>query len=284
MVIQFLWWGYHILELSQLTAETDVAMNKRVTMIIGEALVFFPILFLGIWKIRSAIRKEIELNKRQSNFLLSVTHELKTPIASTRLYIQTILKRKSLEEEKKSELLNKALQENARLESLIKNILTASRIENHKVELNPIRTKIETLAKPIIDNWIAKGANIEEISLGSEAPVDHFIFETILNNLIDNALKYSQENAGISVTAHVRKDFTFIIVKDKGIGIPDAQKERIFKQFYRVGEEMTRTEKGSGIGLYLVSQFAKLHGGSVSVDDNPEGKGSVFIAKLSIHV
>lgn len=276
MIIQFLWWGYHIYELSQLTAETDVVMNKRVTMIIGEALVFFPILFLGIWKIRSAIRKEIELNKRQSNFLLSVTHELKTPIASTRLYIQTILKRKSLDEDKRNELLQKALQENARLESLIENILTASRIENHKVEVFKENVNLDVELKRITGTFIVEESLIQiHNSVESDVNIDKFIFETILANILDNAIKYSPENSPIEIFTSTKDGNLIIEVKDRGVGIAENQRKEIFKQFVRVGNEETRTEKGSGIGLFLVAEFVKLHGGNITVKNNSP-KGSIF--------
>lgn len=281
VVIQFLWWGYHILELSKLTAETDVVMKKRVTMIIGEALVFFPILFLGFWKIRHAIKKEIDLNKRQSNFLLSVTHELKTPIASTRLYLQTVLKRKSLEEEKRSELLQKALQENARLESLIENILTASRIENHKVEVFKESVDLELELQRIKATFVVEESQIEiRNSVSGNIQLDKFIFETILTNLIDNAIKYSPASSPIEICAVKQGQNLVLEVKDLGVGIPESKRKDIFKQFVRIGSEETRTQKGSGIGLFLVAEFVKLHDGSVEVVSNGN-KGSIFKITLN---
>jgi signal transduction histidine kinase len=115
VLIQFLWWGFHIIQLtSELTGESD-AIGKRIVMIMGEGAVFLLLLLVGIWQIRRAIIKELKLSERQNNFLLSVTHELKTPLAANKLYLQTIKKR-DLTKEQTQELIDKALNENGRLE------------------------------------------------------------------------------------------------------------------------------------------------------------------------
>src|SRR5690554_7481691 len=104
VVLQFVWWGYHLIELTS-EIKTPDAQQKRIIMIIGEGLVFFFLLLLGLWKIRSSIQKEMRLSKRQNNFLLSVTHELKTPLTSNKLYLQTLLKRSNLEREQQEDLI-----------------------------------------------------------------------------------------------------------------------------------------------------------------------------------
>jgi K+-sensing histidine kinase KdpD len=140
VVLQFLWWGFHLIELTQATGDDTGVISKRITMIVGEGAVFLVLLFLGLWKIRSSVRKEFELSQRQNNFLLSVTHELKTPIASNKLYLQTIQKR-NLDEEQRLDLLSKAIIENERLEKLIDNILNAARVESQ--EIKPIKEYVE---------------------------------------------------------------------------------------------------------------------------------------------
>ena len=133
VVVQFIWWGFHLVDLNhQLHAESSVAY-KRVTMVIGEGIVFLLLLVVGIWQIHRSIRKDLLLSKRQKNFLLSVTHELKTPLAANKLYIQTVTKRE-LSKEQSNELLQKAIDENTRLERMIDNILNASRLENNALQ------------------------------------------------------------------------------------------------------------------------------------------------------
>ena len=129
VLLQVIWWGYQIIDLGALADQSTEDTSRRIFMIIGEGGVFILILMAGFWKIQQSIGKEIELSKRQNNFMLSVTHELKTPLTSIQLVLQTLMKRK-LKEEDKEDLLSKALSANQRLAVLIDNILNASRLEN----------------------------------------------------------------------------------------------------------------------------------------------------------
>ena len=132
VILQFIWWGYHLIELTKELDSQQSIVSNRVFMIMSEGFVFFTILLLGLWKVRTSIKKELKYSVRQNNFLLSVTHELKTPLAANKLYLQTILKRE-LKADKKKELIEKAIAENLRLEGMVDNILNASRIENDAV-------------------------------------------------------------------------------------------------------------------------------------------------------
>jgi two-component system, OmpR family, phosphate regulon sensor histidine kinase PhoR len=134
VVIQFVWWGYHLIQLTEQIGSSDTEISRKITMILGEGSVFLLILTLGLWQIKSAIKKEHLLSDRQNNFLVSVTHELKTPLASTKLYLQTLLKR-DFEKVKREELIQKAIVENERLEEIVESILTASRLENNMIRL-----------------------------------------------------------------------------------------------------------------------------------------------------
>ena len=152
VIIQFIWWGYHLIELTQELVKKDELISKRVTMIMGEGTVFLVILFLGIWQIRRSIYKELKLSERQNNFLLSVTHELKTPLAANKLYIQTISKRE-LSKDQQNDLLRKAIDENRRLENMIDNILNASRLENNALSIEKEKFYLNTLVKEIIKRF-----------------------------------------------------------------------------------------------------------------------------------
>jgi signal transduction histidine kinase len=283
VLLQFLWWGFHLIELSKQSTLDPSLVNRKILMIVGEGSVFLIILVFGLYKISSSIRKELTFSQRQSNFLLSITHELKTPIAATKLYLQTLNKR-VLTEDKKEELLNKALEENERLELLIDNILNASRLDNNA--LSPIKSEIEfkTIALQIVERFTKRFQDLKiklEIEKSATLSADRFMLETILMNLIENAIKYAGKEAEITVFCMKTPNHIIFGVKDNGPGIPDAEKDIIFNKFYRSGNEETRETKGSGLGLYIVSEFVRLHYGTIQCKNNPV-KGCIFEINLPI--
>ena len=283
VIVQFIWWGYHLIELTQALDANEKIVEKRIAMVIGEGFVFIVLLLIGLWKIRASVRKEFELSQRQNNFLLSVTHELKTPIAANKLYLQTIQKRNP-DDAQREELLAKALKENERLEKLIDNILHAARVENRAMQ--PIKEEIEL--SHFLQNRINQfrkrypEAQIDLVELDKiMISFDIFMIETVLSNLIDNAVKYSPQSPQITVTAVRENNEIVFSVADKGIGISLEEQKRIFSKFYRVGDEEIRTQKGSGLGLYISQEFVKLHKGIIGFKSNKE-KGSIFYFKLPL--
>lgn len=283
VIVQFIWWGYLLIELTQALDVNEKIVEKRIAMVIGEGFVFIVLLLIGLWKIRASVRKEFELSQRQNNFLLSVTHELKTPIAANKLYLQTIQKRNP-DDAQREELLAKALKENERLEKLIDNILHAARVENRAMQ--PIKEEIEL--SHFLQNRINQfrkrypEAQIDLVGLDKiMISFDIFMIETVLSNLIDNAVKYSPQSPQITVTAVRENNEIVFSVADKGIGISLEEQKRIFSKFYRVGDEEIRTQKGSGLGLYISQEFVKLHKGIIGFKSNKE-KGSIFYFKLPL--
>ena len=201
VILQFIWWGYHIIDLTQEVSGEIEIVNNRVTMILGEGAVFLLILIAGIWYVRRSIIRDIKLSERQSNFLLSVTHELKTPLASNKLYLQTIVKRE-LEKEQRDQLLIKAIEENDRLERMIDNILNASRLENKALQVTKEHFELNSLAKSSIDRFkqLAPNADFKlEMETKQQSTGDRLLIETILNNLIENALKYAGRSSEITI-------------------------------------------------------------------------------------
>ena len=184
VLLQFIWWGYQIIDLGALADQSKEDTSRRILMIIGEGGVFILILMAGFWKIQQSIGKEIELSKRQNNFMLSVTHELKTPLTSIQLVLQTLMKRK-LKEEDKEDLLSKALSANQRLAVLIDYILNASRLENDGFKpksnvfpLNSFLNKtIEDLRKTHPSAVFNMDSQLDCIT------ADTYMIETIFNNL-----------------------------------------------------------------------------------------------------
>jgi K+-sensing histidine kinase KdpD len=255
----------------------------RILMVIGEGSVFLLILLLGLWKIRSSIQKDIRLSQRQSNFLLSVTHELKTPLASNKLYLQTLLKRSTLDREKQEELINHAIVENNRLENMIENILTATRIENHVFKLQLETIDLSKLLKFTAQKWSNQRRELAyDIQEDIAANVDSFVFETVLLNLLDNAYKYSGDSSTIEVYLKRKGDNLIWGVKDNGQGVPEKFAATIFDKFVRIGNEETRLEKGTGLGLYITRQLIKAHGGEIQYLNN-EPTGANFKITLNDH-
>lgn len=275
VVLQFAWWGYHLIELSTEISDQENQPN-RILMIIGEGSVFFLILLLGLWKIRSSIQKDIRLSQRQSNFLLSVTHELKTPLASNKLYLQTLLKRSNLDREKQEELLDNAIKENVRLENMIENILTATRIENHGLQLQKETINLSQFLIEKTERWAKQRRPIDfNIHPDVSANVDPFVIETALINLLENAYKYAGPKAKITVYLHQNREGLVWGVKDTGQGISDKFANSIFEKFVRIGNEETRMEKGTGLGLYIVKQLIRAQGDDISYESNAP-QGSIF--------
>jgi signal transduction histidine kinase len=281
VVLQFSWWAYHIIQLTQEVGYEQAAVNKRIGMIIGEGLVFFLILIFGIWRIIRSIKKEHELAKHQHNFMLSVTHELKTPLASTKLYLQTLLKR-NFEAEKRDELLQKALLENKRLEEIVDAILISARIENRTFEIHKEKIELVKEIEEIISHFHLK-YNSSFIFLTAKKNIeifsDLFMIRTIIMNLLENAVKYAGIQEQIEINLHSNAQGIVIQVKDLGPGIPKEQQEIIFQKFVRLENEETRSKKGTGLGLFIVKEFTSLCGGTISYSNNSP-KGSVFELKF----
>ena len=270
VVLQFVWWGYHLIELTEELKKEPAEIAKRITMIFGEGLVFFVILIFGLSKIRSSIIKELRLSERQNNFLLSVTHELKTPLAANKLYLQTIQKRK-LDEQSQTDLLQKAVQENERLELMIDNILNASRIENKALQPMKEEKNLSEIMNSVVDRFhrrTQKEFISCEIESGIVVPVDVFFIETILNNLIENAIKYGTIEKGISVYLFRKNHDILFGVKDQGPGISKELRKQIFYKFFRAGNEETRMKKGSGLGLFIVSELVRMHDAKIIYKEN----------------
>lgn len=274
VVVQFIWWGYHIVQLTEDVGGNDILVRKRITMILGEGSVFLLILLTGIWQIRRSIRKDIILQQQHNNFLLSVTHELKTPLAANKLYLQT-LKKREFDREKTIQLIDKSLEENVRLANLIDNILSASRLENKiyaveskKFDLGVLLNTISERYNSMLSKTIVKYKGSASFNYFS----DPFIMETIVNNLVENAIKYAGTEKEILIELNHLEEGLTVEVKDQGKGIEKEHRESIFNKFYRIENEEVRTQKGTGLGLYIVRELVKKMNGKISCKPNsPQG-------------
>jgi signal transduction histidine kinase len=255
--------------------------NKQKYMIYGEGLIFVLTLAIGIWLMNKGFVKEIKLAEQQKNFLLSITHELKSPLAGMKLVMET-LKKHNLDEPKRELLLKNGLQDADRLENLVSNLLLAARIdggyrpilESHSI--HSILQEAIQLHKqrfPIANITISGN---DRVTLDC----DFAGLQTVFKNLFENAEKYSPNHSSITIGIKDNDRNTISIsISDKGPGIPDREKNLVFEKFYRIGSEETRRTKGTGLGLYLVKGIIMALGGQIAIEDNPGG-GATFIIEL----
>lgn len=304
IIMQFLWWEVLLVrqtsqisneqqKLMEITSTDAVTLEKqindlqhkkqvRIYMIVGEGTVFLLLLLYAFYRIRKASNKEIELVNQQKNFLLSVTHELKTPIAATKLQLQTLLKHKQLPVDQQEQLLTNAVNETNRLNRLIEDVLLANSADKN-LALNKENVNVSELTEQIILNYFsdkkAKGILKTEIQNGLSSTLDKLLFPSIIINLVENAFKYSPDNSPVLISLTNQNDKINLTVSDNGFGISEKEKSKIFDKFYRVGNEETRNTKGTGLGLYIVEKIVLAHNGTIEVQDN-KPNGSVF--KVSI--
>lgn len=265
-----------------LKAELDEKLSLRIWMVLGEGAVFVAILLLGLRSVRKSINQELELANQQKNFLLSVTHELKSPLASVKLQLQTLAKRE-LPKEKAQQLYTRALNDANRLEKLVENLLLVNKVESGTLPVTKSNVGLDLFVQRIIDVYYTdeslNGKIQFEQKSGKAVLADEMALESIIINLIDNALKYGNGSAIKLETISTSDKLVELKIKDEGQGIADQEKLKIFERFYRVGNEEVRKTKGTGIGLYLVKLLVEEHRGKIQVyDNNPTG--SVFVVTL----
>ena len=243
-----------------------------------QSILLLVLVASGIYGVYYSIDSIYQLNKRQNNFLLSVTHEFKTPIAAIRLMLQTS-KNPKVKEEKKAELIENSIQNTFRLEELAENMLVSMQIENDKYQYALSTVDLSEMLNQVIDNQSIKGEIAGTIEPGVTLTGDGFIMRMVANNLIENAFKYSN-NQPIEVNLYMQGTKKVLEVKDIGVGIAKEDYKKIYKKFFRVQDEETRTTKGTGLGLFIVKQAVERHRGIVALMAN-KPRGSVFIVELS---
>jgi len=251
--------------------------KRKTAQYIGEGSTFLALILIGAVFVYRATRRQITLSLQQQNFMMAVTHELKTPIAVTRLNLETMQKRR-LEEHQQQKLINITLQEVNRLNSLCNNILLASQLDAGQYKISKNEVDLSELAKRVFDDFKVRHASRDLSGTFEDGVVvtgEALLLEMLMSNLVENALKYSPRNAPVQVDLLRDAKGIHFTVKDEGPGIPEAEQSKIFEKFYRVGNEATRTAKGTGLGLYLSKQIAKDHQAQITVSSN-HTKGSVF--------
>ncbi|MFT5513219.1 MAG: two-component system phosphate regulon sensor histidine kinase PhoR [Bacteroidia bacterium] len=257
----------------------ETKLRNRERLYIFQALLLFILVAVGVYGVYYSIQMIYNLNKQQNNFLLSVTHELKTPIATMKLLLQTIRSR-NLPEPKRNELLDKAVNNVDRLNELTENMLTAMQIENDNYIYGKEEFSITDMMKNLADSYQMRTDLTVDIEDDVDIVGDRFILRISMNNLLENAIKYGND-LPIEVTLKATKNKAIIEVKDQGIGIDESERKKIFKKFYRVEDEEVRDTKGTGLGLFIVRETIEKHNGAIRIKDN-EPNGTIFIIELPL--
>ncbi len=264
-----------------------ILLNLQQIALLVFGIVFFALIITGLVLNTTFLVREIKKNEQQDAFLNAVTHELKTPIASIKLYLET-LKAREVDEKKREEFYDVMLADSDRLLTTVELVLQASKSREKSGGLNFTKINVGEMLNECADLIrIRYKLEAESVKVG-EVPPRTFIsgdereLRTAFENLLDNAVKYSGNGEPeISVKTRIRQmKFIEIHIKDRGIGILPEELKRIFKRFYRVQNDYTQTTKGTGLGLYIVRSIIKKHNGKIFVKSRGEGLGSTFIVRL----
>lgn len=287
ILLQFVWWAVLLIKLNlDLHGQSDPDLARlKIWMVAGEGAVFLIILIIGLVLAEKSIRKEMLLVRQQRNFLLSITHELKTPLAAIQLCLDTLTRHPGLSNEKRNTLEKNASENTDRLRLLIDNVLMATRIDSGQEMVEKTRINLSELTEQIVKRLNHTLGMSPEAATEIEPEItglfDKHSYETILINLVENAHKYA---VGERVLISLSTDghMAVLSVADSGPGIPADSRQRIFEKFYRLGNEETRSKKGTGLGLYIVRELVELNKGSIRIE-NHHPRGSVFIVKLPLN-
>ncbi len=262
------------IDLLEKRAALEAKNERQEWMILGETMVFIGILFAGLYLIDRGYRKEVEATRQRRNFLLSISHELKSPIASIKLILQTFLKR-NLSPEQINKFSSGALKETERLEKLVTDLLLSAKLEEafepHLEDLDLLELT-NSLITDLRLKYPTAHFSCEQNGTQFNIEADISGITSVLLNLLENAIKYCKTAPFIQVFLEEKEEYIELKIADNGMGIPEREKKQVFEKFYRVGNEDTRSTKGTGLGLYIVNKIIQAHRGTISIEDNvPEG-------------
>jgi signal transduction histidine kinase len=259
----------------------------RVVMFVAEGSFFVLLTLFGAFMIYRTLHQSEELKLQQENFIHAVTHEFKIPVASIKLYLETMASQK-IDQEKCLSLVPRMLDDCRRLERLVDNVLEAGRLtrQSHHLKLSPANLSadlaeyLEELHPLIEPNHLKLTTDIEpDLCVRS----DYQAMYRVISALIDNAIKYSpQTRRELTITAKRVGNQCLLAFADRGVGIEPHEQRKVFDRFYRTGMESTRSVKGTGLGLFLVKEIVAEHNGRVEVHSDGPDQGSTFVITLPL--
>ena len=264
------------LYIAKLTSIQEMS-NRKTAQYIGEGITFLALILVGAVYVYRATRRQLKFSAQQQNFMMAITHELKTPIAVAQLNLETLQKRK-LEEDKQQKLIANTLQEANRLNTLCNNILFTSQLDAGGYSVSFQELNLTDIVETCVDDCKSRFPEriiTETIEENRIMQGDPFLLQMLVNNLLENALKYSPKHLPIHVSLSFSANKTVLSIADLGQGIADQEKKKVFDKFYRSGSENTRKAQGTGLGLYLCKKITETHNGYISVTDN-QPNGSIF--------
>jgi signal transduction histidine kinase len=248
-------------------------------------IIFFALIITGLILNTIFLFREIRRNEQHDAFINSVTHELKTPIASLRLYLET-LKTRETDEEQRQKFYDTMLADTERLQRMVEQVLFAGSTGDRRRQLHLSKIKLNKLLQDsteVVRSRYGLNQNALDLQTNGEVKVrgDAQELQVAFTNLLDNAVKYSKDEVRVAVTVeNVGEKRVEIQIKDSGIGISQNELKRIFRRFYRVPGRGAQKVKGTGIGLSIVQAIIKKHGGKILAKSQGEGFGTTFIVRL----
>ncbi len=265
-----------------------IILNLREVVLLVLGIVFFLVLIFGLVLNTTFLIREIRRNEQHDAFINAVTHELKTPIASIRLYLET-LKTREVDEAQRREFYNIMLADSERLLNTVEQVLRAGRARHKRPRISTSVINLSEMVQECLELTRVRYGLNETHLIYNESPEaknakvsgDMDELRAAFSNLLDNAVKYSDKEVQVSVSVSTLDDKRVAVrVVDKGIGIQSAQLKRIFKRFYRVPGRFMARVKGTGLGLFIVHSVVQKHGGRVFAESPGLGQGSTFTVHL----
>src|SRR6476661_6259919 len=267
-----------------------ILLNTSEVVLLILGIVFFVVLIFGLVLNTTFLIREIRRNEQHDAFINAVTHELKTPIASIRLYLET-LKTREVDDTQRAEFYDIMLADSQRLLTTVEQVLRAGRTGHKRRRIATSVLSVTEIVRECLEITRVRYGLTDSHLMYFESPEassarisgDLDELRAAFSNLLDNAVKYSDQEVRVSVSVSaVDKNRVAVKVSDKGIGIPNAQLKRIFKRFYRVPGKFMARVKGTGLGLFIVESVVTKHGGRVFVESKGLGHGSTFTIQLPI--